>query len=396
MKGRRVLLPAAFLALVPFIACGRKDVAGPEPAGNRPVYAAVYVYTKDCGICEEIRGRVFPEAERAAGVRLDVVYLDAEEGDNFGRALHLEAMVGRKAEGFPVLFVGDAALYGEAEIKERMVPVLLDLKARGVRPDLARVRLEGYGFGGGGGAAARAVERLRFLPVAVSGLLDGVNPCAFSTLVFLLSFLFFVRLDRRAIFLTGLAYTAGVFTAYFGAGLGLFQALKALMVYRWVARGLWWGSVGLLAAVAVLSAVDTVRYLGTGKPDFILRMSEGLRRRVHEVVRRRAGRGALFGSSFGLGVLLALFELACTGQVYLPTILYILQVPDLRWKGVGYLLLYNLMFIVPLLVVFGVAWLGVSSKAVEGFFRRHLLLVKVLTTLLFVFLLVSVLVAHPW
>jgi cytochrome c biogenesis protein CcdA len=76
------------------------------------------------------------------------------------------------------------------------------------------------------------------------------------------------------------------------------------------------------------------------------------------------------------------FELACTGQVYFPTIVYVLRV-----KGEGaalpYLLLYNLGFVVPLLSVFAVCYWGVSSTAVTAFFQRGAGYVKLALAVLF-------------
>jgi cytochrome c biogenesis protein CcdA len=56
--------------------------------------------------------------------------------------------------------------------------------------------------------------------------------------------------------------------------------------------------------------------------------------------------------TFITGVVISIIELACTGQVYLPTILFVLGVPELRLQAGVYLVLYNLMFVLPLVVVF--------------------------------------------
>ncbi|NOY07711.1 MAG: hypothetical protein GXP33_02585 [Spirochaetes bacterium] len=53
-------------------------------------------------------------------------------------------------------------------------------------------------------------------------------------------------------------------------------------------------------------------------------------------------------SSILLGILVSIFELASTGQVYLPSIIYLIRV---KRDTAGYLLLllYNIGFIIPLL-----------------------------------------------
>ena len=123
-------------------------------------------------------------------------------------------------------------------------------------------------------------------------------------------------------------------------------------------------------------------------------MPDKLKQKIHEIIRNRAKKMTFFLSSFIIGVILSFFELACTGQIYLPTILYIIQVPSLRLKGLGYLILYNLMFILPLIGVFLITWLGVTSKTIETFFKKNLLLLKFLMTFVFAFLFIVVIFQH--
>jgi hypothetical protein len=73
----------------------------------------------------------------------------------------------------------------------------------------------------------------------------------------------------------------------------------------------------------------------------------------------------------------------CTGQVYLPTIIFVTGVPELRANAFLYLVLYNLMFIVPLIVIFVLVYLGTTYLQLAGFMRRHVALVKALTAVLF-------------
>ncbi len=81
------------------------------------------------------------------------------------------------------------------------------------------------------------------------------------------------------------------------------------------------------------------------------------------------------GSSLVLGFLVSIFEFACTGQVYLPTLAYLVRI-DRQVSAVLFLLLYNLCFILPLLVVFAGSYLGVSSARITDAFQRHMGKVK--------------------
>ena len=84
------------------------------------------------------------------------------------------------------------------------------------------------------------------------------------------------------------------------------------------------------------------------------------------------------------GLLISFLELACTGQIYLPTIIFVSSIPELRGRAIFYLVLYNLMFIIPLIVVFILAFYGTTSKQLTEFLRKHAAAVKLGMAALFV------------
>jgi cytochrome c biogenesis protein CcdA len=83
------------------------------------------------------------------------------------------------------------------------------------------------------------------------------------------------------------------------------------------------------------------------------------------------------------GALVSLLEAVCTGQMYLPTITFILKLSPFKFQAFIYLLLYNLMFILPLLAVFFFALLGMTSQQFAQFMRKNLVTIKVFMAILF-------------
>jgi len=83
------------------------------------------------------------------------------------------------------------------------------------------------------------------------------------------------------------------------------------------------------------------------------------------------------------GLVISLLELACTGQVYLPTIIFVSSMPELRLRAIFYLLLYNLLFILPLVVVFILAYFGTTSKDLTRFLQKRAAAVKLGMAVLF-------------
>ena len=67
-----------------------------------------------------------------------------------------------------------------------------------------------------------------------------------------------------------------------------------------------------------------------------------------------------------IGFAISALELVCTDQVYLPTITFVMGVEEMRRHALSYLLLYNLAFVAPLLVVFALVHWGTTSLQLGG------------------------------
>lgn len=238
------------------------------------------------------------------------------------------------------------------------------------------------------------IERFRrfsVLAVVGNGLIDGINPCAFATLVFLVSYLTLTGRSRSSILAAGSAFTLGVFVTYTLLGLGLFQVAAWLGRYPVVAR-LVYGVMGALCLVfAVLSVYDFFQARKGATSEMRLRLPTRFRKWVNQSIRDSMKPGTTVAVSLLTGVVVSGIELVCTGQVYLPTIMFVAGRPELRLHATAMLLLYNLAFIVPLVAVFGVTAYGTGSESLRGMISRHTATVKLLTALVFLVLAVSLL-----
>jgi len=165
-------------------------------------------------------------------------------------------------------------------------------------------------------------------------------------------------------------------------GLGLFHSLRAASSFPLVAAALRWLLVAVLAVFAGLSLYDYTLARSGRSHEMVLRLPDPLRRRLQRAVLSGVRSTALFGGSLALGAAVSLFELACTGQVYLPAVAYLV-----RTEGglAAHLLLvvYNVGFILPLAAVFVLAWRGVSSRRLTELAQTHLGAVKLALAVVF-------------
>jgi cytochrome c biogenesis protein CcdA len=344
---------------------------GSGPAGTTGTGTAVravtvaYYYTPGCRSCEQFLSTEIPRLSRALGVSITVERKDLLQPAIYEELIGIASSRGQDLREIPALVVGGTLLQGDANIRRDLAAALLP------RPAAAAPLHSAFPPS----APAFLPERLAVVPIALAGLVDGVNPCAFTTLIFLLASLALAGRGRREVLLIGGLFTLAVFLTYLGIGYGLFTVLRAASAVSIVSLVLRWALVAVLAAFACLSVYDYA-LIRQGRPtEILLQLPGALKRRIHASIRTRARAAALAGSSLALGFLVSIFEFACTGQVYLPMLGYLVHMRG-GTMALGLLLLYNLCFIVPLLFVFGASYLGVSSGRITTWFQAHMGRVK--------------------
>lgn len=195
------------------------------------------------------------------------------------------------------------------------------------------------------------------LPLVLSaGLLDGINPCAFAVLVFLLIAVLGAG-TRARVFATGVAYSLAVFAIYFFAGFGLFAAVRSFVIVALFST----------AAGCIAIAMGVLQVASALAPDLPVRPAIPGRgkRRIAPLLQKASVPAACL-----LGLLAGIFELPCTGGVYLA-VLAILSEHATVADGILYLLAYNLMFILPLLIITAGVGLGIPPERVHTWRIEH-------------------------
>jgi hypothetical protein len=180
---------------------------------------------------------------------------------------------------------------------------------------------------------------------------------------------------------------------YLAIGLGIFRGFYELENFYLLLRGTYFALAVLCFSMAFLNLKDLYVYNKTKSTESLkVKLPKAIRSRINAIISKyyRKGRDTKPQSLIGLilstiivGFLVSLLEAVCTGQVYLPTIVFILKEPELRFRALFFLLLYNSMFVAPLLFILILAVLGTASKRIEEFFRNRISLVKILMFVLF-------------
>ncbi len=324
-----------------------------------------YIFTDpDCGSCREVKGHIR---------RLEAEYdIELAEFDVFTQLSLLRPVTRRF--GFvprevPVTLIGDVILEGDAGFEAYA------RAAAAYQKDAFGPLLREGGMHG-------AFELPPLWAVIAGGLVDGVNPCAFAAIIFMALYLAASGRNRKAVFITMLVFGAGVFSAYFLIGMGMREIIRGfydIAAFRSVFEAM---LSAALVILAVFSFLDYVRIKRGGKT--MLRLSDAGRRRINDFIKRAADSPKPYPMAFACGMAVSFVEMACTGQVYLPVITIIVR--EGAAGGYLFLLLYNIMFVIPLLLVGTAVSLGATSGQLRSFFMKRHAAFKLSMGMLFLFL----------
>tara|TARA_R110002124_G_scaffold112195_4_gene266195 strand:+ start:1405 stop:2241 length:837 start_codon:yes stop_codon:yes gene_type:complete len=190
--------------------------------------------------------------------------------------------------------------------------------------------------------------------ILIAGFVDGINPCSFTLLLLFIAALLAtmgkaeaggVGLARRRILMNGGAFVFAIFLAYLVLGTGLMQVSAALAQNHLGAR------LGALLSVLLgLWMLKDYFLPGVGPRLAAPRWVAGHVRGVDGA--------ASAATMFGLGALISLCTVPCSGAVYIA-IVSLLALQTNFAVSYGYLLVYNIMFILPLVAILLIA----SSRA---------------------------------
>ena len=197
-------------------------------------------------------------------------------------------------------------------------------------------------------------------------------------MIFLISFLATRKRSRGEILLIGMAYTATVFFTYLAMGLGLKGVLEQIQGYHSISTVIRWGACAAAVVVGVLSFKDAFVYHRSGKSDQItLQLPKAVKLRIHKIISGNLGRGSLIVGSIITGFLVTLLEAICTVQMYVPYIVAMTQQESLQLTGYLYLIFYNFLFVLPLLIVMVLAYYGLKWNDLAKQTQKNMVLIKI-------------------
>lgn len=332
----------------------------------------VYFFSPTCTFCQSVA----PTINTLPSLGVHVTKYDITAGENLALLDDYRASYFLSQEDLvPLLFVGED-VYKTVDSIEQIIEdqSILTLATAPLREiiDSDGFQIEGI---------------LGVIYIIFSGFLDGFNPCAIAMLLLFVSLLGFGQ-NRKALIRISLTFIGALFLSYFALGTVLFRFLQYVNLASFMSIVSW----VMMIFGFFLFALNFLDFMAARKerygdirnqlPKFIKRFNKQIIQFFTDQINQ--GGKLIYILTFGLGVIISLTEFLCTGQIYLPVIVALIQFSDsLNLLAVLYLILYNLAFVSPLVLI---AVATIRTQSVIGTsdkVRQNLHWIKLLNALLF-------------
>jgi cytochrome c biogenesis protein CcdA/glutaredoxin len=363
-----------------------------QPPEERPKETSIcihYFIKDECPQCQNLEEFL---GEIARKYQIDFkIYNISESQENYQIYQKLQEFYGVSFAGFPTVFLGNTYLLGNQSIRENIERVIIRCQKEGCPCPVEEIKQTLKQIPKPSSFTPEEKKEisitlfskeikistqssLLFLG-AILGLADGINPCMFSVLLFLLTYLLAIGSKKRAI-KVGLVFATGVFVVYFLFMLGLINLISLIGVIQKIKI-----IVAIFALIAGLILIKD--FFAYGKW-FSLEIPEGTKPWVEKLIKKGTVPSAIL-----LALLSSLVELPCTAGIPL---VYTTLLADQRGVYIPYLLWYNIFFVVPLLIIIaGVAFTWAQIDKIEKWrlnFRKYM---RLTAGLILIFLAIALL-----
>src|SRR3989338_1264116 len=188
--------------------------------------------------------------------------------------------------------------------------------------------------------------------IITTALIDSINPCAIGVLILLISALLTMSHDKKRMLTVGSIYISAIYIVYFLAGIGLLLFIQRLNIAQPL-------SIFVGSLVIILGLIEIKDFFWYGK-GISLRIAPRYVKYIENHAKHLTTWGAIV-----LGAFVAAVELPCTGGPYLAITTWIAQSNVIPVKALIYLLVYNFIFVLPLLVILALVYFGVKVQKIK-------------------------------
>jgi len=192
---------------------------------------------------------------------------------------------------------------------------------------------------------------INFFRITALALADSVNPCAIAVLTMvLLAILIQNPNKKRKVLYAGLAFVTSVYVGYLFYGVIIIQFFKTFAQFLRGSSSFVYDGLALLSMI--LGGLNIKDFFYYRKGGIATEMPIWMRPKVKEVIQKIISPSG----AFIIGFLVTLFLLPCTIGPYIVASGLLSQLGTIG--AIPWLLYYNIVFILPMLVIVGIVYFG--------------------------------------
>jgi cytochrome c biogenesis protein CcdA/thiol-disulfide isomerase/thioredoxin len=361
----------------------------PDADSVVPVNASVVIvfYAPGCETCEKVEKEIIENlpvsvnvANATSHVQVFRISIADQNGISQFKSYCEAYKITEQQQKTPVAFVGYHSLLGYTEILR--LPMLIQ-QGEGLKTPLSYLKST---------SQENTLNRYEWTGIFLTGLINGLNPCAISMVLLLLSLL---AVKKEWVLPIGLAFSFGKFLGFLLLGTLLYNMIGKLNLANYQVA---FKIVIVVFAILmiILNINDIIAAKRENYQNIRLQLPVQLREWNHKLIKWAVSSKimvVLAASGILLGMLVACGEFLCTGQIYIAVILQIANShSQLSGQAFLYLVFYSIAFVMPLIALTLLVSRGRMIFSLSDFFRKNMPWVKTLNVLIFVVVLIIVLI----
>lgn len=193
-----------------------------------------------------------------------------------------------------------------------------------------------------------------FLKITPLALADSVNPCAFAVLTMVLvSILINNPNKKRQTLYGGLAFVSAVFIEYLFYGTIITQFFSTFSTLLRENSIYFYDTLAIISMI--IGALNIKEFFNYKKGEFATEMPLSFRPKIKRIIEKITSPGA----AFIIGLIVTLFLLPCTIGPYIIASGLLSQLGLLN--ALPWLVYYDLLFILPMLIIVGIIYYGMAK-----------------------------------
>ncbi|WP_146201188.1 thioredoxin family protein [Methanospirillum lacunae] len=299
-----------------------------------------FFFNPGCGACEKIHPVMEAYAANHSDVKVEFYSLAGNQ-TNIDLFNTYQKAYNISHAHVPILFLGNTNLMGEEEITEK-----LDTTVAEVKKGSNKAGLLSNLSSGNGNVSASSINP-GFLIVA--GIGEGLNPCGLLVLALLLVSLMASQ-SRRTVLAIGLAYIVAFFAVRLLSGFAIFSVIQL--------PGLSQTFTLIAAAVAIIAGIIQVKDGLSKKQHPLLSIPDSKKSLISSYMKKASVPAGLV-----VGALVGVYGMACTAGIYISILGMLYKEPAI---GLVYLVLYNILVVIPLLAILLLVFFGIPPEKVSA------------------------------